>query len=174
GVYRVNLVEKLLVPLLSKLSNLVIDGGIWMNTQRPEWNDANNALVGQGVSMVTMNYLRRYTRFLTRLIPSDTEYALSIEVADWLSETAAALESVAAVVDGQHPVSDSQRFELLEQLGRPACRFRSEVYRQEGFTGTRSVESGEIHGLLSSALVAIEHSINTSRRFPVGIQDLDY
>ena len=43
GVYRVNLVEKLLVPLLAKLSNLVVDGGVWMNTQRPEWNDANNA-----------------------------------------------------------------------------------------------------------------------------------
>ena len=52
-VYQVNLLEKLLVPLLSKLGNLVIDGGIWLNTQRPEWNDANNALVGQGLSMVT-------------------------------------------------------------------------------------------------------------------------
>ncbi|MEM6819833.1 MAG: hypothetical protein AAF578_13705 [Pseudomonadota bacterium] len=164
GVYRVNLVEKLLVPLLAKLSNLVVDGGVWMNTQRPEWNDANNALVGQGVSMVTMNYLRRYTRFLTRLIPTNTQYAISVEVADWVEETAAALDSVAAIVDGQNPVSDSQRFELLEQLGRPACRFRSEVYRQEGFTGTRSVESDEIHRLLSGALVAIEHSITTSRR----------
>ena len=31
-----------------------------MNTQRPEWNDANNALVGNGVSMVTFYYLRRF------------------------------------------------------------------------------------------------------------------
>ena len=31
-----------------------------MNTQRPEWNDANNALVGNGVSMVTLCYLRRF------------------------------------------------------------------------------------------------------------------
>jgi len=46
GVCHVNLLEKLLVPFLSKLSNLVPDGGIWLNTQRPEWNDANNALVG--------------------------------------------------------------------------------------------------------------------------------
>ncbi len=49
-VLQVTLLEKLLVPLLSKLGNLVVDGGIWMNTQRPEWNDANNALVGQGLS----------------------------------------------------------------------------------------------------------------------------
>ena len=31
-----------------------------MNTQRPEWNDANNALVGNGISMVTLYYLRRF------------------------------------------------------------------------------------------------------------------
>ena len=34
-----------------------------MNTQRPEWNDANNALVGKGLSVVTLGYLRRYVVF---------------------------------------------------------------------------------------------------------------
>ncbi len=71
-VYQVNLLEKLLVPLLSKLGNLVVDGGIWLNTQRPEWNDANNALVGQGLSMVTLYYLRRYVRFLQALLAEQT------------------------------------------------------------------------------------------------------
>ena len=60
SIYRVNLLEKLLVPALAKIGNLVPGGGIWMNTQRPEWNDANNALVGYGLSMVTLCYLRRY------------------------------------------------------------------------------------------------------------------
>ena len=41
------MVEKLLVLLMAKLSNFIPSGGIWMNTQRPEWNDANNALVGK-------------------------------------------------------------------------------------------------------------------------------
>ena len=62
-VYQVNLFEKLLVTLLSKLGNFVMDGGIWLNTQRPEWNDANNALVGHGLSMVTLYYMRRYVDF---------------------------------------------------------------------------------------------------------------
>jgi len=53
NVYYANIVEKLLVPVLSKLSNFAIDGGIWLNTQRPEWNDANNALVGFGHSRST-------------------------------------------------------------------------------------------------------------------------
>ena len=34
-----------------------------MNTERPEWNDANNALVGYGLSMVTAGHLLRYVRF---------------------------------------------------------------------------------------------------------------
>ena len=38
-----------------------------MNTQRPEWNDANNALAGYGVSMVTLYYARRYVSFCLEL-----------------------------------------------------------------------------------------------------------
>ncbi len=63
----VSLAEKLLVPLLVKLSNLVPGGGIWLNTQRPEWNDANNALAGWGLSVVTVCYMRRYLVFLDSL-----------------------------------------------------------------------------------------------------------
>ena len=66
-IVHVNLTEKLLILLLAKLSNFVPEGGIWMNTQRPEWNDANNALVGKGLSMVTLCYLRRYLMFCQEL-----------------------------------------------------------------------------------------------------------
>ena len=62
-VLQVSLAEKLLTLLLAKLANFVPEGGIWMNTQRPEWNDANNALVGKGLSVVTLGYLRRYLVF---------------------------------------------------------------------------------------------------------------
>ena len=53
NMIKVNFLEKILATLLSKMSNFIPGAGIWMNTQRPEWNDANNALVGNGVSMVT-------------------------------------------------------------------------------------------------------------------------
>lgn len=53
-----SLTEKLLVPALVKLTNPVPRGGIWLNTQRPEWNDANNALAGWGLSVVTACHLR--------------------------------------------------------------------------------------------------------------------
>ena len=44
-VVHVNLMEKLLVTTLSKLCNFVLDGGIWLNTQRPEWNGVLGACV---------------------------------------------------------------------------------------------------------------------------------
>ena len=67
GVHHVTLLEKLLIPALAKLSNFVPRGGIWMNTQRPEWNDANNALVGFGLSMVTLAHLRRYLQLIDEI-----------------------------------------------------------------------------------------------------------
>ncbi len=65
---QVSLLEKLLLTLLVKMSNFIPGGGIWMNTQRPEWNDAKNALVGNGISMVTLFYIRRYVIFFKKSI----------------------------------------------------------------------------------------------------------
>jgi hypothetical protein len=45
--------EKLAIILLAKAGSLLPGAGLWLHTQRPEWNDANNALVGNGVSVVT-------------------------------------------------------------------------------------------------------------------------
>ena len=134
-VYQVNLLEKLLVPLLSKLGNLVIEGGIWLNTQRPEWNDANNALVGQGLSMVTLYYLRRYITFLQQLLPEEPEnISLSSEVAHWLAETAGVLHRARSLTS-EGAISAEQRYRLLMELGRSASRYRCCVYRQEMFSG---------------------------------------
>jgi hypothetical protein len=163
-VYQVNLLEKLLVPLLAKLGNLVIDGGIWMNTQRPEWNDANNALVGQGLSMVTLYYMRRYVRFLRQTLGDQDETTeVSTEVSRWLKETAGALAEVRPLLGGD-PISPQQRFESLAQLGQAASRCREIVYAQEGFTGKDTLALTVITDMLDDALVAIDHSIANNRR----------
>ena len=65
--YLVTMAAKLLQIILTKLANLVPYGGIWLNTQRPEWNDANNALAGYGLSVVTLCYLRRMMVFARSL-----------------------------------------------------------------------------------------------------------
>ncbi|MBT8066003.1 MAG: hypothetical protein KJO09_02085, partial [Gammaproteobacteria bacterium] len=164
GVYQVTLLEKLLVPLLTKLSNLVIDGGIWLNTQRPEWNDANNALVGQGLSMVTLYYMRRYVSFLQQLIQSESgTISLSLEVRDWLADTAAALKSVRPQL-GSGPVSARQRYDSLVELGGAGSRYREIVYRQESFSGVGDQPVEQVASLLDDALAAIDHSIANGRR----------
>ncbi|MCH9693541.1 MAG: hypothetical protein K0U72_03450 [Gammaproteobacteria bacterium] len=163
-VYQVNLIEKLLVALLAKLGNLVIDGGIWLNTQRPEWNDANNALVGQGLSMVTLYYMRRYVTFLQRLLVRESRAVeLSDEVGEWLSDTAAALSKVRSSLGGD-PISPQLRFQTLTDLGLAASRYRERVYKQESFTGKSTRPLQDIAALLDDALAAIDHSIGTNKR----------
>ena len=163
-VYQVNLIEKLLVPLLAKLGNLVIDGGIWLNTQRPEWNDANNALVGHGVSMVTLYYMRRYVKFLQQLLidePGTIE--LSTEVAKWIADTAAALADVLPALENGGAMAD-QRFDALEALGGAAFRYRQSVYCDHPFSGKVALPVTDIVELLEDALLSIDHSIRSSRR----------
>jgi len=67
GILHVSLAEKLLIPVLAKVCSLVPGAGIWLDTQRPEWNDANNALAGPGISVVTTAYLRRHIDTLETL-----------------------------------------------------------------------------------------------------------
>jgi len=163
-VYQVNLFEKLLVPLLSKLGNLVIDGGIWLNTQRPEWNDANNALVGQGLSMVTLCYLRRYVCFFQELLVNESQdVELSAEVNQWLVETATALNKLVSKLTAE-PVSPKIRFESIAELGLAASTYRETIYKQEGFSGQTSQKISQISSMLNDALKAIEHTIETNER----------
>jgi hypothetical protein len=68
--------EKLAVILLAKAGSLVPGGGLWLHTQRPEWNDANNALAGTGLSVVTLAYLRRMLSFILGLPAASESFAL--------------------------------------------------------------------------------------------------
>lgn len=164
NVYQVNLLDKLLIPLLAKLGNLVVDGGIWLNTQRPEWNDANNALVGQGLSMVTLYYMRRYVSFLQRLLDEESApVELSIEVTLWLTETATALQKILPSL-GDKPIKPDQRYEFLRQLGSAAERYRQTVYAQESFSGKAMLPVDKLQSMLGDTLAVIDHTIATNRR----------
>jgi hypothetical protein len=162
-VYQVTLLEKLLVPVLAKLGNLVVGGGIWMNTQRPEWNDANNALVGQGLSMVTLYYLRRFLAFFDQLAAElPASVTLSREVGSWLEDTCAALTAFGQQ-NGEGPIDDSTRRQLLAELGGAASRYREQVYAS-GFSGTSTVGARQIHELIAAALPLLDASIRSNRR----------
>jgi hypothetical protein len=163
-VYHATLLEKLLVPLLSKLSNLVPGGGIWMNTQRPEWNDANNALPGYGVSVVTLAHLRRYLRFLAELLEpmASARYEVSAEVLTWARDVRRALRNRARHLD-QPAFSDKQRRGLLDELGLAFERYRRDVYAN-GFSARRPCRLAQVLDLVELASRFVDHSLAVNRR----------
>lgn len=163
-VCQVTLLEKLLVPLLAKLGNLVPGGGIWLNTQRPEWNDANNALVGHGLSVVTLCHLYRYVRQLSRLLEHEAgSVVLSTEVSRWVAATAAALQRLRHHAEAGS-LDHGQRFQLMAALGEAASAYREDVYQREGFSGTCDHPAAGIRAMLDDALAVLEHSIAGNRR----------
>ncbi len=163
-VLHVTLAEKLLVPASGQAGNLVVDGGIWMNTQRPEWNDANNALVGNGLSMVTLAYLRRYFAFCHELFGSaeESEFVVSTEVASWMEQTLSALTTYRDRLD-QPLVSDRRRKRILDWLGSAFSDYRAAVY-EHGFSGKATVSAAAVAELCRVALDYADHSIRANRQ----------
>ncbi|ENK2091328.1 hypothetical protein AB3A53_000119 [Vibrio vulnificus] len=163
-VYMVNLCEKVLVPLLSKLSNLVLDGGIWLNTQRPEWNDANNAIVGNGLSMITLYYMRRYVAFLQGLMSElPSSVSMSKEVFDWMLSITRILQDATKEIR-QGTVNRQTRKAILTLLEKSADEFRQRVYRMNGFSGKTKVEKSALEKLLEASLVVLDSSIENNLR----------
>ena len=164
NVYLATLLEKLLVPLLSKMCNLVPGGGIWMNTQRPEWNDANNALAGAGLSVVTLAHVRRYIAFLLDLLhPMRSQTVdVSSEVVTWAEQVFVVLSSHSETLD-QSTVSPENRRALMDDLGEIFEDYRHGVY-SHGFSGKRSAGIDQILELLELALRHADHSLAANWR----------
>jgi hypothetical protein len=163
-VFCVNLVEKLLILLLAKLANFVPEGGIWMNTQRPEWNDANNALVGKGLSVVTLGYLRRTVAFLHELV-SGYE-AVSFEITREVNASfGATFEVLEAHEDAlQRSFDDRRRRAVMDALGQAGSDYRWHYY-QTGFSGTlTNLDRDDLLIFLDLAQRYIEHSLRANER----------
>ena len=135
-----------------------------MNTQRPEWNDANNALVGYGVSMVTLCHLERYLETLAGLLGplAGRRTPVSAEVATWLEDTLAALEAHRPLL-GREVVDDAARGRLMEALGTAAGAYRATVYEQ-GFSGRVPVPVDRLLALAALAGAFLRHTISRARR----------
>ena len=164
GIYKVNFIEKILATVLAKLSNFIPEGGIWMNTQRPEWNDANNALVGNGVSMVTLYYLRRFLHFFDGLLAKTEESSieLSEELYQFFSQINAAFESHKSLLDTT--ISDSDRKTILDSLGEAGSIYRSTIYDQQ-FSGTKkALATATLIHFVRLAQTFLEHSIRANKR----------
>jgi hypothetical protein len=159
----VSLAEKLLVPLLVKLSNFVPGGGIWLNTQRPEWNDANNALAGWGLSMVTVCYLRRYLAFCDQIFAAsgNKPVPLSAPVARLLADITSVLRDAAK--PAEQGFDDASRFKVMAALGRAGEKHRHAIYTG-GKHNRKIVPLGALRGLVEAAMPVIESTIRGNRR----------
>ena len=164
-VVHVNLTEKLLILALTRLTNFIPGGGIWMNTQRPEWNDANNALVGYGVSMVTLCYFRRLLNHWLSVLLAEAGTAplpVSAAVVYLARQVAAALSAHRPLLDSA-ALADGPRRALVDALATAGSDYRQTVYRQGPGVAT-NLDPAELSGLLDTALAYIDHTIRTSRR----------
>ena len=163
-IHRVNFIEKILATLLAKVSNFVPEGGIWMNTQRPEWNDANNALVGNGISMVTLYYLRRFVNFFKSVLEK-TDYIsveVSTEINKFFNEIYSALNENKGLLESS--ISDSDRKKIVDLLGHAGSNYRNNIY-DNGFSGIKSaIGIKEIKDLTKLLLIYIDHSIDSNKR----------
>ncbi|MBN1599276.1 MAG: hypothetical protein JW894_13360 [Bacteroidales bacterium] len=163
SVKKVNLTEKLLVTLLSKLSNFIPEAGIWMNTQRPEWNDANNALVGYGVSMVTLYYIRRFISHIDNLFQSSDKesYTVSKEIVELMTEIHGAFSKNESLLSAGF--DDSGRKVLTDLLGRAGSDYREKVYKK--FSGkTVILKKEDLHAFLNLTQKFVDQSIDANKR----------
>jgi len=163
-IHRVNFMEKILAAVLSKVSNFIPEAGIWMNTQRPEWNDANNALVGNGISMVTLCYLRRFLSFFEPILSSkqSTKLSVSEELLTFFNEINSALKNHRDHLSGS--ISDGDRKSITEALGEAGSRYRNRVYKN-GFSGRKSsLDLSAVAEFVDLANSYAEHSIRANRR----------
>ncbi len=164
SIHHVNLLEKLLATVLAKVSNLIPEGGIWMNTQRPEWNDANNALVGNGVSMVTLYYLRRFLKFFEELvetIPNDGYY-ISEELTQFFNGVTGILAKNLPILSGK--VADTDRKTVMDGLGNTSSQYRNTIYKN-GFSAKKTtIAKTDVLQFVRATLRYVEHSIDANKR----------
>ncbi|MFW6368565.1 MAG: hypothetical protein ACOCZ9_02395, partial [Spirochaetota bacterium] len=157
----VSMVEKLLILLSAKLVNFVPEGGIWMNTQRPEWNDANNALAGPGLSLVTLGYLRRYIKFLQTLLAErdSGSYPVSGELADLITR----LSKTLGEYEPDSGFDPLRRRAMMDDLGSAGEAYRESVYEGLSETTTR-LGDGAIQTFLGSALGHVDATLTAGKR----------
>jgi len=159
----VSFTEKILATLLAKLSNFIPEAGIWMNTLRPEWNDANNALVGTGASMVTLYYMRRFVIFAKKLYQDSAaeDFAISEEMKSFFEEIFAAFIDFETVL--RKGFDNVKRREISDELGKSGNKYRDRIY--SGFSGKKElITKLDLNNFLSITLDYLDQSIAVNKR----------
>ena len=160
---RATLTEKLLIPAIVKLANLVPGGGVWMNTQKPEWNDANNALAGCGLSVVTAGYLMRYVKFLKDLLGDGSPEELLIS-----RPLVCLIQAMSKAFSGagwQKQDLNNQEgvYSLVEEVGLALEQYRKKVVHPEDQEPV-SYAANSVREFLDHSQGAIEQVLQSNQR----------
>ncbi len=163
-IHKVNFIEKILATVLAKVSNFIPEAGIWLNTQRPEWNDANNALVGNGVSMVTLYYLRRFLNFFEKLVNNcDVEtIQLSKELNEFFDDVNTTLESNKSLLSNS--ISDANRKTIVDGLGIAGSNYRETIYKNSFSGRKQDFKIDSLKSFISTTISFLDHSIDANKR----------
>jgi hypothetical protein len=164
NVLHVNFTEKLLAMLLAKLSNFIPEAGIWLNTQRPEWNDANNALVGNGVSMVTLYHIRRLQSFCLELFKGTATEKIEVseEIATFFNSIFKTFDQYKDLLTAD--ISDANRRLIADGLGISGSDYREKIYGK-GFSGIKkTINVSELIAFFELTIQHFDHSIKKNKR----------
>ncbi len=163
-IVHANLAEKLLTLLLAKLVNFVPEGGIWMSTQRPEWNDANNALVGKGLSVVTLCYLRRTIVFYRKLLQQSKLDTVQVgaEIQKLFSQIFRALNDFKETLTGSF--TDTQRRAIMDALGQAGTEYRWGYYSNALSGEQAELSVSDMLSFLDLTQQYVEHSLRANKR----------
>jgi hypothetical protein len=154
------LAEKLAIIVLVKAGSLVPGGGLWLHTQRPEWNDANNALVGNGLSVVTLAHLRRFLHFIDAMPAAERPFDLSAATLD-------ALLRFGELVRGTAPSSADDpmaRRAFLDQAGAILDAWRVQAYQGRRGRAPARAPAGLLRDLARHLLPLIDGALARCRR----------
>lgn len=164
NIHRVNFIEKILATVLSKISNFIPEAGIWLNTQRPEWNDANNALVGNGVSMVTLYYIYRFLNFFEAVVgkSSINQVQVSKELKVFFDEVLETLQQHEAILVER--ISNTDRKSVMDGLGSAGSKYRETIYSQ-AFSGVKEeLKLKDISTFIEVTKSFLKQSIDVNKR----------
>lgn len=159
----VNLTTKLLQIIIAKMSNFIPGGGIWLNTQRPEWNDANNALAGYGLSMVTLYYLHRFVKFTKELFEASAveKFEIPVPVAKCFKELGKLFINTKPQVPAKN---DHERKAFADCAGKSFEKERNALYKKGYGSESSSLLRKDIICALDAILNHIKYTIELNRR----------
>ncbi len=164
SIYHVNFIEKILATVLAKMSNFIPEGGIWLNTQRPEWNDANNALVGNGLSVVTLCYLQRFLTFFDKLLHKSAvkEVNISEELVTFFQSMSETLSKNQHLLSAMF--SNKDRKSIMDGLGLAASNYRLHIYAHAFSGSQKTIPIKDLQQFTQVCIAFLAHTIRANKR----------